>query len=114
MTTDTTSSTGAPYARKGKRLIGRVVSNKMQKTVIVEVERTRRHPLYGKVIRVHKHYKAHDENNECLVGDQVQIAETRPYSKDKHYCVEVILSRAAQIDRAPLTASQDVEAQVQG
>lgn len=114
MTTETTSSTEAPFSRKGKRLIGRVVSTKMQKTVVVEVERTRRHPLYGKVIRVHKHYKAHDENNDCLVGDQVQIAETRPYSKDKHFRVEAILNRAAQIDRAPLTASQDVEAQVQG
>ena len=46
-----------------RQLVGKVVSNKMQKTVVVEVERTRRHPLYGKVIRVHKNYKAHDENN---------------------------------------------------
>ena len=68
-----------------KRLVGKVVSNKMQKTVVVEVERTRRHPLYGKVIRVHKNYKAHDENNECRVGDQVRIVESRPYSKDKHF-----------------------------
>ena len=114
MTTETTSSTGATYSRKGKRLTGRVVSTKMQKTVVVEVERTRRHPLYGKVIRAHKHYKAHDENNECQMGDQVQIAETRPYSKDKHYRVEAILNRAAQIDRTPLTASQDVAAPLQG
>jgi small subunit ribosomal protein S17 len=90
-------------------LVGKVVSNKMQKTVVVEVERTRRHPLYGKVIRVHKNYKAHDENNECQVGDQVRIVESRPYSKDKHFQVEEILNRAAQIDKAPLTASPDAE-----
>ncbi len=92
-----------------KHLVGKVVSNKMQKTVVVEVERTRRHPLYGKVIRVHKNYKAHDENNECQIGDQVRIVESRPYSKDKHFRVEEILNRAAQIDTAPLTASPDVE-----
>lgn len=99
----------ATYERAGKQLIGRVVSNKMQKTVIVEVERTRRHPLYGKVIRVHKHYKAHDESNACLIGDQVRIVESRPYSKDKHFRVDEILNRAAQIDTTPLTASPDAE-----
>jgi small subunit ribosomal protein S17 len=92
-----------------KRLVGKVISNKMQKTVVVQVERTRRHPLYGKVIRVHKNYKAHDENNECLIGDMVRIIESRPYSKDKHFRVETILNRAAQIDKTPLTASPDVE-----
>jgi small subunit ribosomal protein S17 len=107
MTNENSAPTAGGYERKGKRLVGKVVSNKMQKTVVVEVERTRRHPLYGKVVRVHKNYKAHDENNECLVGDQVIIAESRPYSKDKHYRVETILNRAAQIDRAPLTASAD-------
>ncbi len=106
MTTET-SKTSGPAARKA--LVGKVVSNKMQKTVVVEVERTRRHPLYGKVIRVHKNYKAHDENNECQVGDQVRIVESRPYSKDKHFRVEAILNRAAQIDKTPLQASPDVE-----
>jgi small subunit ribosomal protein S17 len=85
-----------------KRLIGEVVSNKMDKTVVVEVRRTRRHPLYGKVIRISKRYKAHDETNECLVGDEVRIVESRPYSKDKHWRVETILQRAAQIDTTPL------------
>ncbi len=87
-----------------KRLIGQVVSNKMDKTVVVVVLRTRRHPLYGKVIRVSKHYKAHDENNECRPGDAVRIVESRPYSKDKHWCVEAILQRAAQVDTTPLQA----------
>jgi small subunit ribosomal protein S17 len=110
MTNESSAPTADAYERKGKRLVGKVVSNKMQKTVVVEVERTRRHPLYGKVVRVHKNYKAHDENNECLVGDQVRIVESRPYSKDKHYRVEAILNRAAQIDKSPLTASPDAEA----
>ena len=100
-------ASSGPASRK--TLVGKVISNKMQKTVVVEVERTRRHPLYGKVIRVHKNYKAHDENNECKIGDQVRIVESRPYSKDKHFRVEAILNRAAQIDTTPLQASPDVE-----
>jgi small subunit ribosomal protein S17 len=87
-----------------KRLIGEVVSNKMDKTVVVVVRRTRRHPLYGKVIRISKRYKAHDETNECLVGDQVRIVESHPYSKDKHWRVEAVLHRVAQIDTSPLKA----------
>ena len=87
-----------------KRLIGQVVSNKMEKTVVVAVRRTRRHPLYGKVIRVSKRYKVHDENNECQLGDEVRIVESRPYSKDKHWRVEEILHRAVQVDTTPLQA----------
>ncbi len=87
-----------------KRLIGQIVSNKMDKTVVVLVQRTRRHPLYGKVIRVSKRYKAHDAENTCAVGDEVRIVESRPYSKDTHFCVEQILKRAAQIDTTPLQA----------
>jgi small subunit ribosomal protein S17 len=87
-----------------KRLIGQVVSNKMEKTVVVVVRRTRRHPLYGKVIRVSKRYKAHDETNECQLGDSVRIVESRPYSKDTHWRVEAILQRAAQVDTTPLQA----------
>lgn len=87
-----------------KRLVGQVVSNKMDKTVVVAVRRTRQHRLYGKVIRVSKRYKAHDETNACLVGDTVRIVESRPYSKDKHWRVEEILQRAAQVDTSPLAA----------
>lgn len=87
-----------------KRLIGQVVSNKMEKTVVVVVRRTRRHPLYGKVIRVSKRYKAHDENNECKLGDSVRIVESHPYSKDTHWRVEAILQRVAQVDTTPLQA----------
>ena len=91
-------------AQTTKRLIGQVVSNKMDKTVVVVVRRTRQHPLYGKVIRVSKRYKAHDENNECQLGDSVRIVESRPYSKDKHWRVEAILQRAAQIDTSRVAA----------
>ncbi len=87
-----------------KRLIGQVVSDKMEKTVVVSVRQTRQHPLYGKVIRVSKRYKAHDENNECRMGDEVRIVESRPYSKDKHWAVEEIVKRAEQVDTTPLRA----------
>lgn len=89
-----------------KRLIGQVVSDKMQKTVVVLVRRTRQHRLYGKVIRVSKRYKAHDETNACRVGDLVRIVESRPFSKEKHWQVEQILQRAEQIDTSPLQIVQ--------
>jgi small subunit ribosomal protein S17 len=91
--------------RQRKRLIGEVVSDKMDKTVVVVVTNIRRHPLYGKVIRVSKNYKAHDEDNACKIGDRVRIVESRPYSKDTHFRVETILTSAAQIDTAPLQAA---------
>jgi small subunit ribosomal protein S17 len=97
--------------RQRKRLTGEVISNKMDKTVVVVVRNTRRHPLYGKVIRVSKHFKAHDENNECKIGDRVRIVESRPYSKETHFRVEAILTRTVQIDTAPLQA---VEQQAKG
>ncbi len=92
-----------------RRLVGQVVSNKMQKTVVVLVRQTRQHRLYGKVIQVSKRYKAHDETNACKVGDQVRIVESRPYSKDKHWAVEEILQRAEQVDTRPLQAEQPIE-----
>jgi small subunit ribosomal protein S17 len=77
-----------------RTLVGVVTSDKMEKTVVVEVERVSRHPLYGKVVKTHKKYKAHDENNEASLGDTVQIRECRPMSKDKKFFVEQILKRA--------------------
>jgi small subunit ribosomal protein S17 len=74
-----------------KRLMGRVVRNSMEKTVVVEVERTGRHPLYKKVIRTVKSYKAHDETNEIPVGALVQIVESRPLSKTKRWAVEQVV-----------------------
>jgi small subunit ribosomal protein S17 len=77
-----------------KALVGTVTSNKMQKTVVVRVERVTRHPLYGKVIKVHKKYKAHDEANDAKIGDTVVIRECRPISKDKKFFVQEIMKRA--------------------
>jgi small subunit ribosomal protein S17 len=70
---------------KGVTLNGTVVSNGMDKTVVVSVERFVKHPLYGKYYKVNKKYKVHDEHNLCKVGDKVTIAETRPISKDKKF-----------------------------
>jgi small subunit ribosomal protein S17 len=74
-----------------KRLTGRVTSDKMDKTVMVEVERLQRHRLYGKVMRLTKKYMAHDEENACRVGDLVSIVESRPLSRRKHWVVEQIM-----------------------
>ncbi len=76
---------------------GRVVSDKMEKTVVVAVESFSRHPLYGKIVRSTKKYKAHDQENSCRVGDKVKIMETRPLSKDKRWRVVEIIHRAEQI-----------------
>ena len=73
---------------------GVVVSDKMDKTVVVAVERLMRHPLYGKAIKRTKKFKAHDENNECRVGDTVKIMETRPLSHDKRWRVVEIVKKA--------------------
>ena len=71
-----------------------MTSDKMDKTVVVEVTTTKRHPIYGKVMRLVKKYKAHDENNDCQVGDQVQIIESKPISRHKRYTVVSILERS--------------------
>jgi small subunit ribosomal protein S17 len=77
-----------------KRLVGVVTSDKMDKTVTVAVTTSKRHPVYGKVMRRVKKYKAHDEANECRLGDRVQIIESKPISRHKRYTVESILERA--------------------
>ena len=74
-----------------KRLKGVVTSDKMDKTVVVRVERQKRHPLYGKVVRLHKKYKAHDEQNSAKIGDLVKIIESRPISKEKRWALVEIL-----------------------
>ncbi len=81
-----------------KTLVGTVTSDKMDKTVVVTVNRTTRHPLYGKVIKVSKKYKAHDENNEAKMGDVVRICECRPISKEKRFFVQEILERSVLVD----------------
>jgi small subunit ribosomal protein S17 len=76
-----------------RRMTGVVTSNKMMKTVVVEITRKYKHPLYQKVVQSSQRVKAHDEMN-CQVGDQVQIIESRPLSREKHWVVETIVKRA--------------------
>lgn len=74
--------------------MGVVVSDKMQKTIVVAVEGKKKHPLYGKVLKTTKKFKAHDENNEAKINDKVLIMETRPLSKDKKWRLVEVLERA--------------------
>ncbi len=80
-----------------KVLTGKVVSDKMDKTVVVAVETLVRHPLYQRTIRRTKKFKAHDEENSCHTGDKVRMMETRPISKEKRWRVIEILDRAERI-----------------
>ncbi|KAB3535481.1 30S ribosomal protein S17 [Alkaliphilus pronyensis] len=77
-----------------KTRVGRVVSDKMDKTIVVLVEDFVRHPLYGKAVKRTKKFKAHDEMNECGLGDRVRIMETRPLSKDKRWRLVKIVEKA--------------------
>ena len=77
-----------------KTRVGKVVSNKMDKTVVVAIEDNVKHPLYKKIIKNTIRLKAHDENNACGIGDRVEIMETRPLSKEKHWRVVEIIEKA--------------------
>lgn len=77
-----------------KTRTGTVVSNKMQKTIVVEVRTKTKHPLYGKIISRTKSLKAHDENNDCNIGDFVRVMETRPLSKQKRWRLVEIITKA--------------------
>ncbi len=77
-----------------KTRVGRVVSDKMDKTIVVAVEYRVRHPLYGKIVKKTYKLKAHDENNECGVGDTVRVMETRPLSKEKRWRLVEIMEKA--------------------
>ena len=92
MTEQTNEQTGERNARKVRE--GLVVSDKMDKTVVVSVEDRVKHKLYGKVLRQTARLKAHDENNECGIGDRVQIMETRPLSATKRWRLVKILEKA--------------------
>ena len=106
---DTTSPAATPaaptaeltsdHAARGrpKTRVGLVTSNKMQKTVVVRVERRVKHPQYSKYVVRHVNYKAHDEENVLQVGDRVRIAETRPMSKDKRWRVVETITKANQV-----------------
>ncbi len=86
---------------KRKTRIGRVVSNKMNKTVVVAVETTKHHPRYRKTIKEDAKYKAHDAKNECGEGDIVRITETRPLSKEKRWRVSEIITRKEVVEVQP-------------
>jgi small subunit ribosomal protein S17 len=88
---------------------GTVVSDKMDKTVVVRVERLTKHAKYNKVIRRAKKFKAHDEQNDCKIGDLVEIIETRPLSKDKRWRVKEILKKGAAETVKPQVASESVK-----
>ena len=85
--TDTTTTTPAEAPKRGRRKmrVGTVVSDRMDKTVVVSIERLVRHPVYGRYVRRREKFKVHDEKNECHVGDEIRFTETRPLSKDKRW-----------------------------
>jgi small subunit ribosomal protein S17 len=77
-----------------KTRVGKVVSDKMDKTIVVAIEDNVKHPLYKKIVKRTYKLKAHDENNECNIGDRVKVMETRPLSKDKRWRLVEIIERA--------------------
>ena len=77
-----------------KTRVGHVVSDKMDKTIVVAIEYNVKHPLYGKIVKRTYKLKAHDENNECRIGDRVRVMETRPLSKDKRWRLVEIVEKA--------------------
>ena len=91
-------TTSQPEKRSGRKLlIGKVVSNKMKKTIVVEVTRKKAHPLYGRVISIRKKFYAHDEKNEAHVGDTVRIEESRPLSRLKRWTLKEIVRKTALV-----------------
>ena len=87
--------------KQKKTRIGRVISNKMNKTVVVAVDTSKRHPLYRKTMRRAIKYKAHDEENKCAEGDVVRIIETRPMSREKRWRVSEIITRKDAVEVTP-------------
>ena len=87
--------------KKHKTRFGHVVSDRMDKTVVVAVETPKRHPLYKKTIKRTVKFKAHDENNECRLGDMVRIVETRPLSRHKQWRVAEIITRGKVVEVQP-------------
>jgi len=92
--TESVDTAAAPERNYRKTLRGVVVSDKMEKTIVVEIEYFKQHALYGKIMRRTKRVKAHDEENTAGIGDTVRLAETRPLSKSKHWRLVEIVERA--------------------
>jgi len=93
--------------KKRKVRVGRVVSDKMDKTVVVAVETPKRHPLYKKTIRKVVKFKAHDKNNECRLGDMVRIVETRPLSAQKRWRVAEIITKGEVVAVQPQEITEE-------
>jgi small subunit ribosomal protein S17 len=112
MTSDNSTTTEHAPRREAQRKVlqGTVVSVKMQKTVVVAVDRIIRHRIYKKAMRRTNRYKAHDETNACVLGDVVRIIETRPLSKEKHWRVAEILTRGNVAELQP----QQIDAAIEG
>jgi small subunit ribosomal protein S17 len=112
MTSDNPTTTEQAPRREAQRKVlqGTVVSVKMQKTVVVAVDRIIRHRIYKKAMRRTNRYKAHDETNACVLGDVVRIIETRPLSKEKHWRVAEILTRGNVAELQP----QQIDAAIEG
>jgi small subunit ribosomal protein S17 len=97
-TTESSAGAAAPQAEKNTRmLVGKVVSDKRQKTVTVLIERRTKHELYGKIVAKTSKYHAHDENGEYKLGDIVEIAEARPFSKTKSWVVTRLVQKALAV-----------------
>ena len=94
---------------KKKTLLGEVVSDRMQKTITVMVQRRVRHPIYERVIKRSKKYHAHDERNQCQIGDVVRIVETRPLSRTKRWRLQEIVRRRIEIASGSDTMSEGTE-----
>ncbi len=106
---------GAAVQGKRKTKVGRVVSDKMDKTIVVSVERMTRHPLYKRVIRLTSKFKAHDEANEAHVGDTVLIEESRPLSATKRWRLVSIVARAGEATTlAPVAEEEATDEAIQG
>src|SRR5437879_7827695 len=103
----TTSSTAAPSVRRVQK-VGRVISNKMDKTIVVSVESLKKHRIYKRTYKQTKHFHVHDENNQCQIDDVVRIEETRPMSKLKRWrLVEIVKSGSGIVPVAEVLAEVD-------
>jgi small subunit ribosomal protein S17 len=113
--TDAANTQAATTTRKARTMkVGRVVSDKMDKTIVVAVDFTVQHRIYKKALRRTHKFKAHDEVNQCRIGDRVRIEETRPISKEKHWIVrEVLVAATAEQDAARLEAARATVEQAQ-
>ena len=101
----TTMETNEATRGRRKLRVGKVVSDRMDKTVVVSIERLVKHPTYGRYVRRRAKFKVHDEKNECRVGDWVRIRETRPVSRRKRWRVVGVISKATQFAAGPESAA---------